>query len=252
MAYWSVAIAGLFFPLFPFSMFFNALLRRLGGPLLRALLILGWPQAGVLALSAMQGDVPGWVTTWAVATAALYALRAVAVRDVLIWAGFLASSAWALLWISAAAGLDHAMLSVHALAFSIPLVLLVFLADGLKRRYGGAYAGVVSGLARTVPRLSALVALVVLAVVAMPLSPGFAVLLSMVVATVPVLQGVALMVLAVWLGWSWAAAQLLQALLVGDGGEGRVADYSPGATGLYGALLVVLLAFGIWLVGVLG
>ncbi len=251
MTFWSVAIVGLFLPLFPFSMLFNMLLRHFESPLLRASLILAWPQLGVLLLSLMQGGPPGWAVVWAVSTSALYALRVVAVRDVFVWTSFLATSSLALLWVSAAGNTDHMMLAIYALAFSLPLVLLVFLADGLKQRYGGTYAGAVNSLAFALPRMSSLVVLVVLAVIATPVFPGFAVLLSMVTTTVSVFQEAALIVLAIWFAWSWAAARLLQALLVGDSEQQHVEDFSPLATGLYGIALAALLVLGIWLIGVL-
>ena len=44
-------LIGIFLPLFPLSMGFNALLERVTQPLLRSVLLLAWPQVGLWALS---------------------------------------------------------------------------------------------------------------------------------------------------------------------------------------------------------
>jgi hypothetical protein len=64
-------LAALFLPLFPLSMVFNQGLGRLRQPWLRALLLLLWPQIGVLIISQAEAQVPDWFVVWALLTAAL-------------------------------------------------------------------------------------------------------------------------------------------------------------------------------------
>ena len=63
-------LIGLFLPLFPLSILFNAVLARVARPALRGTLLLAWPQAGLLLVSFTGTEVPGWLTVWALATAA--------------------------------------------------------------------------------------------------------------------------------------------------------------------------------------
>src|SRR5699024_701811 len=70
MTYW---LAGLFLPLFPLSMGFNALLGRVRNGLLRAVLLLAWPQIGLSLAFSASNEIPDWVLVVALFTAALYA-----------------------------------------------------------------------------------------------------------------------------------------------------------------------------------
>src|SRR3569832_991013 len=79
-------------PLFPLSMGFNALFARLRHPLLRTAMLLIWPQVGVVALSLVTTPIPGWVLALAVTTSILYGVRALALRELGLWASFLATS----------------------------------------------------------------------------------------------------------------------------------------------------------------
>ena len=103
-------LIGLFLPLFPQSMVFNAVLERVGHPLLRSALLLAWPQIGLLALAALDAGPPSWLVVWALASSALYAFRLLAMREMGRWTGFLATSAWALLWLPAAGGIPASQL----------------------------------------------------------------------------------------------------------------------------------------------
>jgi hypothetical protein len=96
-----LVVVGLFLPLFPFSIVFNAVLERVERPLLRSVILLAWPQIGLLAFSTHAAATPSWLLGWALLTSLLYALRLLAMREVGRWTGFLATSAWALLAASA-------------------------------------------------------------------------------------------------------------------------------------------------------
>jgi hypothetical protein len=241
-------LAGLFLPLFPLSMAFNALFGRIRSALLRGLMLLLWPQVGLALLPANDAATPAWLVAWALLTSALYGFRALALREVGLWTGFLATSTWALLWIPALAGLGEGVLRTHALGFSVPLLLLALLTAELERRFGAAYAGLYGGLAHTLPRLAGVLVVVVLAVIATPLFPTFFAMLTAIVAATP---AAALGLVAVWLLWSWAGARLLQGLVVGPSADGGPSDLSLAATWAYAVVLAALVVAGVSLNGAL-
>lgn len=249
---WTYLIIALFVPLFPLSMVFNALYARLRHGMLRMVMLLLWPQAGLWLLMQVSSDVPDWFMLWAVATALLYALRALVLRELGLWTAFLATSSWALLWIPLQGGTPLQTLQIWAAALSLPFILLAWLGAALERRFGAAYTGLYGGLALTMPRFSGVLVFVVLAVMATPLFPGFFTLVDAIVATAPAAPGIAFGVGVVWLLWSWAGANLLQGLVVGRADRrDETVDLSLSATWLLALLLVVFIAAGLsWYGGV--
>lgn len=241
MENWGYLLVGLFLPLFPLSMAFNLLFAHVSQPLARAVLLLGWPLAGLALLHKLGTQVPEPVLNWALATSALYALRLLALRELATWTGFLATSAWALLWIPTRDGFELADVALDALGFSVPLALLVLVTALLKRRLGGAYAGVGGGMATSLPRLSGALIICLLAAVATPPFPGFFNLLSALMLASPVN---AAGVLLVWLLWSWAAARLMQGFVVGvPAQDSGVADIGlPVSWGLAVAFTALLVS----------
>ena len=244
-------LAAIFLPLFPMSMVFNWLLGRTGEPLLRALLLLLWPQAGLLLISQLDFPVPDWFLLLALASSGLYAFRALALRDVGEWSGFLATSSWAFLWIPVHAGTAIMNVQLYALGFSVPLVMLAFLGAGLERRFGAACTGLYGGLAESIPRFSTILVLVVLAIIATPLFPAFSIMLVTITQAMSVMPAVAAGIAVVWLLWSWAGALLLQGLVTGTPDDSRPADLHTGAILGYALILVLLLVAGIAGMGVL-
>lgn len=233
-------LAGFFLPLFPASMVLNRRLAGLHSPVRRALLLILWPQAGVLLITLAATPVPDWLILWALASALLYAYRAVALRDLELWIGFLATSAWALLWLSAApAGLRH----LEALGLSLPLALLTLVGGELAAMVGAVDTRLSLGLASAAPRYAGVLALGVLASIATPVTPGFFTLVAILSAR-PL--GAAVLIAAlVWLLWTWSGARLLQGLLVGPARGERIADLSTTAAWIYGLALALLGAGGI-------
>lgn len=243
-------LSAFFLPLFPLSMGFNALFARLRHPLLRTVMLLAWPQIGVVALSLVATPVPGWVLALALLTSLLYGIRALALRELGLWSSFLATSSWALLWIPAYDGADTLTLHLYALGFSVPLVLLALLTGGLERRFGAAYTGLYGGLAHMLPRFSGVLVFVVLAVIATPVFPAFFAMLSVIVTAVPAAPAIAAGVAVSWLVWSWAGARLLQGMLVGPGRDHEVRDLSRAATWGYASVLMLLAVAGLsWMGG---
>ena len=244
--------AAAFLPLFPFSMLFNRLFGRIGNAWLRTALLLLWPQLGVLALVTLGEKPDAWMVWWAVATSSLYALRTVALKDLRLWTGYMATSAWSLLWPAAAfapLGANADTLGLQAAGLSAPFILLTWISGRLDAELGAAYAGVCGGLAGTVPRLSGLLALSILAAVATPLVPGFFILLATTLHVLPAVPGAALLILTVWLLWAWSGVRILRGFIVGParGAPGR--DLGNASFALLGLIFVVLMLAGIGILG---
>lgn len=239
-------LAGIFLPLFPLSIAFNGALRVLRLPVLRALLLLVWPQFGVWLLTLSGHGVPEYFVLWALASALFYALRLLTTRDLGMWAGFLASSALALTWGMAARGADALDLHLFVFWFSLPPALLLLLAGTLTQRFGAAYAGLQTGLARRLPRVAGVLALLVLAAMAMPLYPGFFAMLHLVKGFT---AEAAIAALVVWLLWSWAGSRLLGGLIFGPRNGEPAADLGFVSLLLYLAVLTAFVAVGIHLIG---
>ena len=239
-------LVGVFLPLFPFSMAFNALFERVSQPRLRAVLLLTWPQIGLWGLSNLGAEIPSWFVAWALATSLLYAFRLLAMREMGRWTGFLATSTWALLWLPAYAGVQPLQRWTFGAAFSVPLVFLILLAHRLECKFGAAYAGLYGGLAQRMPRFAGVLVISVLAATATPLFPAFFAMLETLILAKPI---PAVSLTAIWLIWSWAAARLLQGLIVGPADPSPAMDLQIGTTWLYAAALVGLVIAGLALTG---
>ncbi|NDP47790.1 MAG: hypothetical protein GZ085_05230 [Sulfuriferula multivorans] len=239
-------IACLLLPLFPLSMPFNALLNWLKRPGIRFAVVLIAPQLGVLALDYVAQPIPDWLPVWALASAAFYAIRLLSVRDLGMWAGFLATSALALVWIFAAEGAAPLDLHLFAFGLSLPPALLMLLAGTLVRRFGAAYAGLHGGLGRCLPRWSRILIWVVLAAIATPVFPGFFIVLGLVFdARWPS----AAAILFVWLIWSWAGTRLLQGFVFDICQQVEVRDLRPAAVAVYSGALALFLIAGLIVTG---
>ncbi len=237
-------LAGLFLPLFPLSMVFNALLARIERPFVRALLILIWPQIGIFLIGMAGLPVSGFFAGWAAATAVFYAWRLLTVRALSQWTGMLATSAWALTWIVAAT--PSSTCDMHAFAFwmSSAPVFLIFTAVSLHHRFGAAYSGLIVGLARDLPRLSSVMVIVVLAAMALPVFPGFFAMLALLAHA---RISFALPILLTWLLWSWAGTRLLNGFVFGPRAGTEAMDLSPAKTWVFTGLMVAVAVFNlIW------
>jgi len=245
----SILLIAIFLPLFPMSMVFNALLENIKPNGLRVLLFILWPLIGVLIAINSEFVIPGWLLPLALSTSLLYAIRLLTLREVNQWTGFLATSTWSLLWLPVIEGNSAELLYGFATGMSVPLVLLVLLAAGLERRFGAAYTGLYGGLARTIPRYAGVLVTVVIAAVATPLFPTFFFMLDMVVETISTTPSAALVLLFIWLFWSWAGARLIQGLIVGRASHNKIADMSIASISFYSIVLIVLMLGGIYLAG---
>jgi NADH:ubiquinone oxidoreductase subunit 4 (subunit M) len=192
------------------------------------------------------GGVSDAVLPWALATAGFYAWRLLSVRDLGLWAIFLATSGLALTWGLAVAGAEPVQLHAFVLVFSLPAALLMGLASALEARFGAAYAGLPGGLAQVAPRLAGALVFILLAAVATPLFPGF-------FAVIGLLAGIddaaRIAVLVIVLVWSWAASRALQGFVFGPPPAARVADLSPANSGALVLVLALFVLVGGWFFG---
>lgn len=240
----------LFLPLFPFSALFVIAIRKISNAWLRSAIFLLWPQLGLWLLIKYDVHYTEWLLIWAVTSAVLYALRVLVIRDVGVWLAYIAVSAWSLLWLVVAVkGNDNAML--YGLGFSLPLSVMALLTGELNKRFQSTYAGVISGIAQTHPRLAGVFVVTVLAITATPVFPGFFVLLSSIVMQFSVAPVYAVVMLMVWLLWSWSGMRLLQGVVMGpvsvvSGDRGDVQNLS---LVIYSSLMIGITLLGFYTAG---
>lgn len=239
-------VAALFLPLFPFSVLLNLVLSRLRWPVARSVLLLMWPQVGVAVLGLADPEIPAFLVPWALASSGLYALRLLTVRDLGLWAGFLAASVLPLTWGLAHSGAQTENLHLFALWFSLPAALLALLTKPLTARLGAAYAGLPGGLSAMLPRLSAVLVVTLLAAVATPPFPGFFAMLDL-LKRMSLSAGLAIGV--IWLVWGWGATRLLQGFVVGAAEPTSIHDLGRRSTWVYTSVLSALVIAGFYLTG---
>jgi len=251
MATMSLLLAGLFLPLFPMSIVFNYVFQRVSSVWLRVFIILVWPLPGLWLIENSAAEVVDIYVYWALLTAVLYGFRSVVVKELTFWTGFIATSAWSLLWVAEYLEATVNDLVMHAFAYSVPLVLLALIVARLERQYESAYVGVVTGLAHEQPRMAGIVVVVILAVIGSPVFPSFFSLLSNINNVVILLPSVAVAITLVWLLWSWSGVRLLQELIVGDSDVYRREDISHGLTILFGLSFILFVVGGLYMAEVL-
>lgn len=243
--------AALFLPLFPLSMLFSILFEGLRHFILRAAVLLAWPQIGVWLLHGTTESVPSWITTLALVTSLLYGFRALVLRELVHWISFLAVSSWTLLWAISHSMDDYQSVALLALGGSLPLVILTGLGGHLQKRFGASYSGLYNGLGQTMPRFSGVLVFTVLAVVATPVFPGFVVMMAAFLeATQVTLTGTILLCL-IWMVWAWAGARLIQGFVIGTSEADEVEDLPVAAVWVYVLLLAGLAVFGLTMMDVL-
>ncbi|WP_312262681.1 hypothetical protein [Candidatus Igneacidithiobacillus taiwanensis] len=241
-------LAAVLLPVFPFSWIFNRLVESAPGPWARALAILVLPQLGVLLLykTGPHASLPApfW-RVWLMLvlfTAIFYAFRAVSARELRIWARLTASSGLTLAWLLMASHAEMVAVQLFALAWSLPAALLMIWAGMLSQRMGGAYLGLRGGLATELPRLSGLITLSALALVATPVFPSFFALLQVfAVLSLAWLWPLLLLLLI----WGWSIGKFLQDLLFGIYRGEPLTDIGVATTGLGAGVLLLFALFGL-------
>jgi hypothetical protein len=96
------------------------------------------------------------------------------------------------------------------------------------------------------PRLSGVLVISILAATATPLFPAFFAMLNALIVSQP---APAVVLTGVWLIWSWAAARLVQGLIVGPAEPSPELDLSLAITWAYAAALATLVVAGLILTG---
>ena len=238
-------LAAIFLPLFPASILFNQTKALIPNRWARAAVLLMWPQIGVSMLNQAPAEVPEICLWAALGTSLLYAVRMLAMRDVSRWIGFLATSTWSLLWLAKMLdGIDAQQLHLFAVWFSVPAAMLSLFVGNLKESFGAAYTGLNMALATSLPRLSGVLVVGVLGAIATPVFPGFFVMFTLVGRWS---AGVSLTILLIWFIWSWAAARMIQGLIVGTREPDGVVDLSRIRTTMSGLVFAGLIVAGILL-----
>jgi len=254
MGWIDLLVAVALLPVFPGSLVFNLLISRAPTWWGKAVAMVLLPEAGVGLLAAVPNNrLPlvhsrGWIVL-VVLSAVFYAFRAVSVREISIWARLMATSGLGLVWVLEDLHRKSISMEIAVLAWSVPAGLLLILAGLLTERTGGAYLGLQGGLATVAPRLSGLLSLSVLALVATPLFPSFFALLHVLSLVQLYWLGPLLVLLLVW---GWAAGSFLQQLLFSSYRGERFPDISMAGTSSVAFVLSLLVVFaviwsGLWL-----
>jgi NADH:ubiquinone oxidoreductase subunit 4 (subunit M) len=236
-------VIALFLPLFPFSAIFILAYKKLPGIWLKSLMLLVWPQVGLLIMESGL-SLPDWFPLWALLTSFLYALRSLVLRDVELWTSYIAVSCWALVWLVLP---SHSLqqLQITVLGLSLPFALMVLLGGELKQRFGAAYCGLHGGIVKILPRLSALFVFGVLAAIATPVFPGFFSMLIFTFEQIAVSPLNALLLIVIWFFWTWSGMRLIQQLVAGEPVQTQYEDVSSGKAMAYGVFLLLLTLLGI-------
>ena len=245
-------LIGLFLPLFPLSIGFNFLLGKIKSSLLKSTVLALWPLLGLSLFSQLDIQPPTWVLFWAALTSLLYAYRLLSERDINTWAGFFATSAWSLFWIPLLLSeSDIKILMIYALGFGIPMSMVLVLANELKQRFDIAYTHLYGGLSQTMPKFSWILIVTILASIATPIFPSFFIMLKMLIWVTPMTNPtIAIIVLLIWLIWSWAGINVIQGLVVGPAGQQReVKDLSNGLVWNFTLILAILATAGLLVTG---
>lgn len=207
----ALLLAAMSLTLFPVSLAIAALLDRLSGPWRAAMLAL-WPLPGALALAGLDSRPPDWLIALAMLSALFHAWRGLGAADAREWLSLVALSAWPMLWAGAQ---PPDMAVAQALALGLPLAAASLVVDAIERHFGAAHAALDLRLAHEAPRLAGLFFVAVLAATAMPLSPSFFAVLSLVAGQGGGNALTSLALLGVWFLWSWSGARLVHGLVPG-------------------------------------
>ncbi len=246
-----------FLPVFPATLLFSYLYRRLSNPRQRAAMILLWPQTGVLLLWLFQPQIPEWLAWIGLFSAAFYGFRALVLKGLEVWAGFMVLSLLPLAWLLPSHEVGSLLGHVMMLLVTLPLALLVLLAGEITDRYGAAYLGLTPRLLADHPRLTGLLVVALLGILATPPFPSFFIMLGL-LSEVGMTMAVAL--LLVWYLWGWSGVRVFQQLAMGEGAPTAVPVASGdvpsqvlwrygallGGIGLSGVALVWGMAGGVW------
>tara|TARA_Y100001935_G_scaffold244940_1_gene237944 strand:+ start:539 stop:1282 length:744 start_codon:yes stop_codon:yes gene_type:complete len=244
MDYLLIIFVALFLPIFPLSIVFNLIFTKIKNPGFRSALFLIWPLIGIYFFQKISIDIDDFFYGAVLFTSMLYGFRMLAMREVGTWSGFMATSLWALLWIPL---LDNnANIYFYSLWLSLPLVMMTLLVYKLETCFGAAFTEINGGLAQTMPRLSGIFVIVVLALIATPIFPSFFVTIDLIFSSSAI---VASIICAIWLIWSWAGMRLIQGITVGKNKVNDVKDISITVVWVFSLIMIAAILLSILLFG---
>ena len=251
-----VLLVGLFLPIFPLSIGFNFILKKIRSPLLKIAVLVSWPLIGLTLFFQLDVQPPDWLASWvlgiSVFTSMLYAFRLLAQRGINTWTGYLATSIWSLFWIPLLL-LEHnpKTLITYVVGFGIPLTIISLLANIFKQRFGIAYTNLHGGIASSMPRFSILLIIAIFATIATPVFPSFFIMVGFITKVLSTdYPSIVLMLVFIWLIWSWAGIRIIQGLLVGPANQQNyVEDLHKGLAWSIGAILTFLAFAGLFITG---
>ncbi len=206
-------------PLFPFHGGYVAALAGLPGnlPVFLALLL---PSIGFHGLLTLLPDTPGGVVQALVILAlfgALYgSLKALVQCKVIDLLAYASTAFFAILWWYLALTRGYTpQAAVYLSAVALVTAGLLLAWRAVQVRYGDVDLSAISGLARSMPRFAAGLALLVLAAMGLPPFGLFSGFIGMLLDPSLALSGTLLVILIAWLTASWYFLDLMQRILFG-------------------------------------
>ena len=243
-------VIALLLPLFPLHWVYVSALTRLPSRT-SALLAVLLPAAGLYGLANFLPDLPaeilGAVRMLALLGAlygSLKALAQVRVPNLLAYAGISFFSALWWHFAAAATVTFNAVVYVAAVALLSAGLLLVW--HGLHRRYGHLTLDRMHGLARPMPRLAAVLSLLVMAAVGLPPFGFFSAFLAMLLHPGIAISWALSIILLTWFLASWYLFRMMQRLLFGPYRANiRYEDLRTSEVSLFAVVLVLLAVLGL-------
>jgi len=236
-------------PLFPFHGIYVAAMTRLSGVSAIVLSLL-MPAVGTYGLSVLLPTLPpelvrcvSMLALCGATFASMKALVQVRVPHRVAYAGV---AFYSILWWHIAET-GHVMPAAIVFAISVAIVTggLLLAWDRVRARYGDLDLNRIGGLARPMPRLATLMALLVMAAVGLPPFGLFSGYFGMLLSSSVSLSFGLTVVLVTWFAASWYLFKLIQRLLFGPHRTDlRYEDLSPTEMAPFVILLVLLLTIG--------
>ncbi len=244
MDYLNIILVSLFLPLFPATIIFNSIFMRIKNPILRSGLLIFWPLFGIYLFQKFNLKQDDWIYILIFFTAMFYGFRMLSMRELGIWTGYMSTSLWALLWIPLLENSNY--IFFYSLWFSLPLVIMVFVVHHLEKSFGAAFTEINGGLAQTMPRLSGVFVVVVLALIATPIFPNFFIVLDFILKSTAL---GAFTICIVWAIWGWAGMRLIQGIIVGKSKLNEVQDISRWLAWLFSLIMISAIVFSVIFIG---
>ena len=244
-----VIVATLLLPLFPFHGIYVGALTRLQG-IPSAVLALLFPVAGLYALAHVIPQISAGLLSAAAALAlfgaiygSLKALGQTRVMPLLAHAG--SASLSAVWWHVAEMRRIDSHAIVYTAAVSLLVAALLLTCNRLGRRYGALAADRMHGLARPMPRLATIIALLVMAFIGFPPFAVFSAFASILLHGAAANFAALIVLVICWFAAAWCLFRMMQRLLFGPHrSEIKYEDLRTGELAGFALLLLLLMLAG--------